>query len=130
MMHKFIFGQASEKNLNGVHPDLVKVARRALELSPVDFKITEGLRTVERQRQLVAERKSQTMKSRHITGHAVDVFALPTKAGSWDMSYYRQIAAAFKQASDELQIPVEWGGNWTTLKDGPHFQLTFKDYPA
>ncbi|HBE9083084.1 M15 family metallopeptidase [Serratia fonticola] len=130
MTNKFIFGTASEKNLAGVHPDLVKVARRALELSPVDFRITEGIRTIERQRQLVAEKKSQTLKSRHITGHALDVVALPGNVVSWDMFYYRQIAAAFKQASDELRIPVEWGGNWTTLKDGPHFQLTHKDYPA
>ncbi|MBE0153405.1 M15 family metallopeptidase [Serratia sp. PL7] len=130
MTNKFIFGTASEKKLAGVHPDLVKVARRALELSPVDFRITEGLRTIERQRQLVAEKKSQTLKSRHITGHALDVVALPGNVVSWDMAYYRQIAAAFKQASDELRIPVEWGGNWTTLKDGPHFQLTHKDYPA
>jgi peptidoglycan L-alanyl-D-glutamate endopeptidase CwlK len=129
-MHNFVFGKQSEANLVGVNKALIKVARRALELSPVDFKITEGLRTIERQRQLVKEGKSQTMNSRHITGHALDVFALPTPAGSWDMSYYRQIAAAFRQASDELQIPVEWGGNWITLKDGPHFQLPFKDFPA
>lgn len=128
-MPKFIFGSASEKNLQGVHPDLVQLARAALALSPVDFKITEGRRTIERQRQLVAEKKSQTMNSRHITGHAIDVIALPTPAGSWDMKYYKQIAEAFKQASDGLTIPVEWGGNWTTLRDGPHFQLPFKDYP-
>ncbi|TQI79991.1 peptidoglycan L-alanyl-D-glutamate endopeptidase CwlK [Serratia fonticola] len=130
MTTKFYFGLRSEKNLQGVHPDLVKVARRALELSPIDFCITEGRRSIERQRQLVAEKKSQTMNSRHITGHAVDVFALPTSAGSWDMQYYRQIAAAFKQAGDELKIPVEWGGNWTSFKDGPHFQLSVKTYPA
>lgn len=129
-MHNFIFGQASEKNLNGVHPDLVKVARRALELSPVDFRITEGLRSMDRQRDLLREGKSQTLRSRHLTGHALDVVALPGNVVSWDMSYYRQIAAAFKKASDELKIPVEWGGNWATLKDWPHFQLTFKDYPA
>jgi peptidoglycan L-alanyl-D-glutamate endopeptidase CwlK len=126
----FIFSQRSEERLKGVHPDLVNVARRALALSPVDFGITEGLRTVERQKQLVAEGKSQTMNSRHITGHAVDVFAYPTPAGSWDMTYYRQIADAFSAASKELGIPVEWGGNWTTLKDGPHFQLPHRAYPA
>lgn len=126
----FTFSQRSEERLKGVHPDLVKVARRALELSPVDFGITEGLRTVERQKQLVAEGKSQTMNSRHITGHAVDVFAYPTPAGSWDMKYYRQIADAFSAAGKEIGIPVEWGGNWTTIKDGPHFQLPHKAYPA
>ncbi|EGO4235752.1 M15 family metallopeptidase [Escherichia coli] len=130
MANNFKFSQRSEINLRGVHPDLVKVVRLALELSPVDFGITEGLRTVERQKQLVAEGKSQTMNSRHISGHAVDVFAYPTPAGSWDWQYYQQISRAFKQAGKNLGIPVEWGGDWKTLKDGPHFQLPYADYPA
>lgn len=129
-MNNFKFSQRSENNLKGVNPDLVKIVRRALQLSPVDFGITEGLRTVERQRQLVAAGKSQTMNSRHISGHAVDVFAYPTSAGSWEWKYYEQIAAAFKQAAKELNIPVEWGGDWKTLKDGPHFQLPHAKYPA
>lgn len=129
-MSNFKFSQRSENNLKGVNADLVKIVRRALQLSSVDFGITEGLRTVERQRQLVAAGKSQTMNSRHITGHAVDVFAYPTSAGSWEWKYYEQIATAFKQASKELNIPVEWGGDWKTLKDGPHFQLPHAIYPA
>lgn len=129
-MSNFKFSQRSENNLKGVNADLVKIVRRALQLSPVDFGITEGLRTVERQRQLVATGKSQTMNSRHITGHAVDVFAYPTSAGSWEWKYYEQIATAFKQAAKELDIPVEWGGDWKTLKDGPHFQLPHAKYPA
>ncbi len=129
-MSNFKFSQRSENNLKKVNPDLVKIVRRALQLSPVDFGITEGLRTVERQRQLVAAGKSQTMNSRHISGHAVDVFAYPTSAGSWEWKYYEQIATAFKQAAKELNIPVEWGGDWKTLKDGPHFQLPHEKYPA
>lgn len=129
-MSNFKFSQRSETNLKGVNPDLVKIVRRALQLSPVDFGITEGLRTVERQRQLVAAGKSQTMNSRHISGHAVDVFAYPTSAGSWEWKYYEQIATAFKQAAKELNIPVEWGGDWKTLEDGPHFQLPHTKYPA
>ncbi len=129
-MSNFKFSQRSENNLKGVNSDLVKIVRRALQLSPVDFGITEGLRTVERQRQLVAAGKSQTMNSRHISGHAVDVFAYPTSAGSWEWKYYEQIATAFKQAAKELDIPVEWGGDWKTLKDGPHFQLPYAKYPA
>ena len=129
-MSNFKFSQRSENNLKGVNPDLVKIVRRALQLSPVDFGITEGLRTVERQRQLVAAGKSQTMNSRHISGHAVDVFAYPTSAGSWEWKYYEQIATAFKQAAKELNIPVEWGGDWKTLKDGPHFQLPHTKYQA
>ena len=129
-MSNFKFSQRSENNQKGVNTDLVKIERRALQLSPVDFGITEGLRTVERQRQLVAAGKSQTMNSRHISGHAVDVFAYPTSAGSWEWKYYEQIATAFKQAAKELNIPVEWGGDWKTLKDGPHFQLPHAKYPA
>lgn len=129
-MTNFCFSPRSENNLCGVHPDLVRVVRRALALSDVDFGITEGLRTPERQRQLVAAGKSQTQNSRHLTGHAVDVFAYPTPAGSWEWKYYAQISAAFKQAAAELNIPIEWGGDWKTLKDGPHFQLPHRDYPA
>ena len=129
-MSNFKFSQRSENNLKGVNSDLVKIVRRALQLSPVDFGIRVGLRTVERQRQLVAAGKSQTMNSRHISGHAVDVFAYPTSAGSWEWKYYEQIATAFKQAAKELNIPVEWGGDWKTLKDGPHFQLPHAKYPA
>lgn len=125
----FSFSSRSENNLRGVNPDLVLVARRALAISPVDFAITEGLRTLARQKQLVAGGKSQTLRSRHLTGHAVDVFACPTPAGSWEWKYYAQIAAAFKQAATTLNIPIEWGGDWQTLKDGPHFQLPRTAYP-
>lgn len=129
-MSEFKFSQRSENNLKGVNADLVKVVRRALQLSAVDFGITEGLRSVERQKQLVAEGKSQTMNSRHLSGHAVDVFAYPTPAGSWDWKFYQKISEAFKQAGKELNIPIEWGGDWKTLKDGPHFQLPYAAYPA
>ncbi|PNM24621.1 peptidase M15 [Yersinia enterocolitica] len=129
-MKNFRFSQRSENNLKGVNANLVKVVRRALELSAVDFGVIEGVRTVERQKELVATGKSQTMNSHHITGHAIDVFAYPTASGSWEWKYYEQIAAVFKQAAKEVGVPIEWGGDWKTLKDGPHFQLPFKDYPA
>lgn len=129
-MSEFNFSVRSENNLIGLNADLIRVVRRALQLSVVDFGITEGLRSVERQKRLVAERKSQTLNSRHISGHAVDVIAYPTPAGSWEWKYYQQIAEAFKQAGRELNIPVEWGGDWKSLRDGPHFQLPHVDYPA
>jgi peptidoglycan L-alanyl-D-glutamate endopeptidase CwlK len=128
--NSFRFSKRSEGNLAGVNPALVKVVRRALELTVVDFGITEGLRSEARQRDLLREGKSQTLRSRHLTGHAVDVVAYLGREISWDWKYYEQIAAAFKRASVELHIPIEWGGDWKTLKDGPHFQLTHKDYPA
>lgn len=94
-----------------------------MELTEIDFGITEGLRTKERQKQLVAEGKSQTMNSRHLTGDAVDVVAYVGSLVSWEWALYEKIAQAFKQAAVELNTPVEWGGDWDTLKDGPHFQL-------
>jgi peptidoglycan L-alanyl-D-glutamate endopeptidase CwlK len=130
MTANFGFSPRSEKNLFGVNPALVAVARRALELSQVDFGITEGLRSKERQQQLVAAGTSQTMKSRHLTGHAVDVVAYVGTSISWEWKYYEQIATAFKQAGKELGAAIEWGGDWNTLKDGPHFQLPHRDYPA
>lgn len=130
MSNTFKFSSRSEKNLQGVNPDLVKVTRRALEISEVDFGITEGLRSRYRQKQLVATGKSQTMNSRHLTGHAVDVVAYIGSQVSWEWPLYEKIAAAFRQASRELNIPVEWGGDWKTLKDGPHFQLPHGAYPA
>ncbi|MEN4246446.1 M15 family metallopeptidase [Serratia marcescens] len=129
-MTNFSFSERSKKNLQGVNPALIAVARRALELSPVDFGITEGLRTMERQREMVRTGKSQTLKSRHLTGHAVDVVAYLGANISWEWKYYEQIAAAFKQAGKELGTAIEWGGDWKTLKDGPHFQLSVKDFPA
>lgn len=129
-MSSFKFSQRSESNLQGVHPDLVKLVRQALEVSSVDFGITEGLRTAGRQKEMVAGGHSQTLNSRHLTGHAVDVVAYVGGQISWEWSLYEQIASAFTQASADISIPVEWGGNWTTLKDGAHFQLPFSGYPA
>jgi peptidoglycan L-alanyl-D-glutamate endopeptidase CwlK len=128
----FVLSAKSEINLIGIHPDLVKVARRALELTTVDFVVTEGLRTKERQRELVDLKKSRTMNSRHLTGHAVDVAALDRYKVSWALPLYRKIAEAFKAAGEELGVPVEWGGEkWAPgFIDGPHFQLPKDRYPG
>ncbi|GCU86985.1 M15 family metallopeptidase [Escherichia coli] len=123
MSEKFRFSRRSEKNLEGVKPQLVAVVRRALELTEVDFGITEGLRSRYRQKQLVAAGKSRTMNSRHMSGDAVDVVAYVGSKVSWEWHLYEKIARAFKQAGAELGTPIEWGGDWKTLKDGPHFQL-------
>lgn len=119
----------SVQRLAGVHADLVRIVARAAELTTVDFIVTEGLRTVARQKQLVAAGASQTMKSRHITGHAVDLAAMVGTQVRWDWPLYAKLAAAMKQAAQELKIPLEWGGDWRTLKDGPHFQLPWASYP-
>ena len=128
-MQHHVFSRRSETNLAGVHPDLVRIMRRALELSEVDFMITEGFRTRQRQEALLREGKSKTMRSRHLTGHAVDVAAWIDGKISWNWPHYEVIARAIKQAGAELGVPVEWGGDWKSFKDGPHFQLPRSTYP-
>lgn len=118
----FKLSQRSIDRLNGVHPDLVSVVKLAIERSDVDFMVTEGLRTKERQRELVAAGASKTMNSRHITGHAVDLAAY-VNGIRWDWPLYEKIAKAMKQAAYELNIKIEWGGDWKSFKDGPHFQI-------
>lgn len=130
-MSKFVFSTRSEKNMQGVHPDLVKVTRRALELTDVDFMVIEGKRNEARQRQLVINGKSRTMNSRHLTGHAVDCAPIVNGSIPWqEWSYFKKVAEVMIQAGKEFGIDVEWGGNWDSFKDGPHFQLTWKSYPA
>lgn len=118
----------SNERLIGVHPDLVRVVHRALQLSPIDFGISEGLRTMERQIQLKKAGASKTLNSRHLSGHAVDVVAYIGSEVRWDWPLYEQIAVAFRQAARELDVPIVWGGDWTTLKDGPHFELSWSKY--
>lgn len=118
----------STDRLQGVHPDLVKVVQRAIELTEVDFGITEGVRTRARQEELYNSGKSKTMNSRHLTGKAVDVVAYNGKEITWDLEFYKKIAVAFKSASKELNVPIIWGGDWKTFVDGPHFELDRKCY--
>lgn len=129
----FKLGTKSLSNLKGVHPDLVKVVKRAIELTECDFTITEGLRTKERQAQLLKEKKTTTSNSRHLTGHAVDLAAwvIVDDKGtvSWEWKYYYQIADAMKKAALELNVSIEWGGDWKKFPDGPHFELTWSKYP-
>jgi peptidoglycan L-alanyl-D-glutamate endopeptidase CwlK len=117
----------SLKNLTGVHPDLVKIVLRTAQES--EFVVTEGVRTAMRQAELVKAGASQTMKSRHLTGHAVDLAVLVGGEVRWDWPLYNKLAAVVKAAAAELAVPIEWGGDWKSFKDGPHFQLPWKDYP-
>jgi len=125
----YVLGARSRARLQGVHPDLVRVVELALTYSPHDFTITEGLRTVARQRELKAAGASQTMNSRHITGHAIDFAVLIGGKVRWDWPLYGQVAEAFKRASKELNVPIIWGGDWKSLRDGPHVELRRKEYP-
>ena len=119
----YVLGTVSKNNLKGVHPDLVKVVEKAITLTEIDFRVTEGLRSKTRQIELVNKGASKTLNSRHITGHAVDAVALIGGSVRWDWPLYDKIAKAFKQSAKELNIPIVWGGDWKTFKDGPHFEL-------
>ena len=120
--------QTSIKRLEGVHPDLCRVTVLASELSPLDFVITEGLRSVARQRALVEAGASQTFNSRHLSGHAVDFAPVIGGQVTWKWPSFKVIARAFKEASQELGIPIIWGGDWRDFKDGPHIELDRRIY--
>lgn len=120
-------GIRSRQRLSGVHPDLVAVVERAIQITEVDFTVLEGLRSRDRQKELFAKGASKTMNSRHLTGHAVDLAPWPI---DWDdLSRFKLVADAMKQASEELDVPVIWGGDWRTFYDGPHYELDRKVYP-
>lgn len=145
----------SNIKLQGVHPDLVKIVKLAQSKSPYQIIVVEGLRSIERQKQLVAAGASKTMNSRHIDGHAVDLVVAIDGNVRWDWPMADKVAALMKDAAAELKIPLEWGGVWDKYMDaysspetethayaqrrialgkkpfidGPHFQLPFKEYP-
>lgn len=124
-------GSRSLLRLNGVRNDLVRVVQRAAELAPpeLDFTVLEGMRTLERQRELVRIGASQTMNSRHLTGHAVDLAVLVGGKVAWDWPLYHRLAVIVKQAALDVNVLVEWGGDWKAFQDGPHWQLPWKQYP-
>lgn len=145
----FVFSSTSLSRLNGVNDNLVKVVKRALQLSTQDFAVLEGLRTRERQAELVRKGASQTMNSNHITGRAVDLVPIVGGQVSWDWKYFYPIAEAVRKAATELGVQIKWGGSWEVLNgttlpttklvekyvaerrrqgrkaftDGPHFEL-------
>ena len=121
-------GRKSQQKLQGVHPDLVAVVERAIEISSQDFSVLEGLRSIEQQRKNVANGVSKTMNSRHLTGHAVDLVPYPLPKGEWKRSWWDEIAYAMHTSADELGVDLvsghrDWG--W----DSPHFQLSWERYP-
>ncbi len=128
-MNQFKLSRRSLERMQGVHPDLVKVVLSAIKITEVDFGVTEGLRTVEKQREYVSRGASKTMNSRHLTGHAVDLVAYIGSEIRWDWPLYHKIAAAMKAAAKEHGVAIVWGGDWRTFKDGPHFELDRRVYP-
>ena len=120
---RFRLGATSRARLKGVHPDLIKVVEAAIERTPIDFTVLEGLRTRDRQKQLVAKGASKTMNSYHLTGHAVDIAPLVDGKVTWDWTHYHQLAPVIKQVAMDLGVDITWGGDWKTFKDGPHWQI-------
>lgn len=156
-MSDFSFGKSSTEKKQGVHRDLVRILDKAITITNIDFAIIEGVRSVARQRELVARGASKTMNSRHITGHAVDLWPIDPLTGKMvavpssyydkatsvaekramesDMNkrlwaLYPDIASAMKKAASDLGLSVEWGGDWRGFPDGPHFQLPHAEYPG
>jgi peptidoglycan L-alanyl-D-glutamate endopeptidase CwlK len=112
----YVLSERSARTLEGVKPELADVVRRAIEITNIDFGVIEGLRTEERQKELVAKGASQTMKSKHITGDAVDLMAYIGGRASWELNLYDDIADAMKQAAIELGVSICWGAAWQ-IKD-------------
>ena len=123
-------GKKSLSNLKGVHPDLVKVVKRAIELTECDFTVTEGLRTKATQALYVKQGKSQTMNSKHLDGLAVDLAAWVNGTINWNFDYYFKIADAVRKASIELGMKVKWGGAWRYLNDYDSSRKAYAAYIA
>ena len=151
-----ILGELSRQNLVGVHPDLVRVVLRAIEITTQDFAVIDGLRTIEEQAALVASGASKTMESRHLTGHAVDLVPVINGKLRWEIIPCCAIAEAVRTAARELDVRIRWGGCWDArldlstsstedivagygerchqlgkrcFIDGPHFELPKQEYP-
>lgn len=121
--------ERSRAKLAGVHPDLVRVLERAAALHPLPVIVTCGMRTADEQAALVQAGASRTLKSRHLTGHAVDLAVLVNGKARWDWPLYEALSTSVKRAAGELGVEIEWGGDWPRFRDGPHFQLPARSYP-
>lgn len=119
----FKLSQRSLDRMKGVDEKLVNVVKRAIEISEIDFCVTEGLRTKERQAELMKAGATRTMNSKHIVGKAVDLAAIVDGHVRWDWPLYPKLATAMKRAAEILNVKIEWGGDWLSFRDGPHFQL-------
>lgn len=126
----FKLSKKSLSKLEGVDPRLVKVIKRAIELTEVDFTITEGLRSKATQALYVKQGKSQIMNSKHLEGLAVDLAAWVNGTVNWNFDYYFKIADAVREASIELGIKVKWGGAWRYLNDYDSSKKAYDAYIA
>ena len=130
-----LFGTKSLERLHTVHPDLARAIERAVKSSDVDIAILEGVRSLERQRKLLASGATTTLRSRHLAhatdglARAIDIAPVVDGEVRWDWPLYHRLAAVVKNAAARENVPVEWGGDWKTFKDGPHWQLPWNRYP-
>lgn len=131
----YMLSSRSAERLAGVNPDLVRVVRGAILHSKIDFAVVEGRRSLERQKELFAAGKSKTMKSRHLTGHAVDLAPLVDLNGdgakelTWIRESFYPIVDAMRASAAAAGILIEWGGDWKDFVDMPHWQLPWSRYP-
>ncbi len=152
----YVLGSISLKELNGVHEDLLAVVNRAIEITPQDFSVHDGMRTLDEQKELVKRGVSKTLNSRHISGHAVDLVPYINGKLRWEWEPIYVIADSVRLAAKELSIPLRWGGAWDidftgsddspedvvedysarrkkmnkrVFLDGPHFELPRVNYP-
>jgi peptidoglycan L-alanyl-D-glutamate endopeptidase CwlK len=114
----------------------VKIVELAITITPTDFSVVEGVRTLAAQKKYFQLGKSKTMRSRHLPESnacglscAVDLAPWVNGTISWEPHEFAPVAAAMKSAAQQLHIPLEWGGDWTTFVDMPHFQLPWSQYP-
>ena len=137
-MDQFRLSHFSLDKLKNVHPDLIKVVKLAITLTDTDFSVISGVRDLEKQSEFLKNGTTKTLNSRHLTGHAVDLMPY-TKDGvsiigktlnqkeNWH--YFVSVADAMKKAANQLIVDLIWGGNWKTIIDGYHFELSWKNYP-
>jgi peptidoglycan L-alanyl-D-glutamate endopeptidase CwlK len=115
--------ERSLERLAGVHPKLVRLIKDFAQISPMDFIVVEGLRTTERQRELVQAGASKTMASKHLVGRAVDLGVIVVGEYRGDWPLYTKLGKALKAHAKTMGIDIVWGGDWKSFKDGPHFEL-------
>lgn len=117
------FSERSLENLKGVDERLIEIMTLALSRSKNDFGITEGIRTIKRQQELVKNGKSKTMNSYHLKGKAVDVAIYKNGKISWEIGLYKELNDIIQRIAKEKGYKITWGGDWRTFADGPHFQI-------
>lgn len=118
------FDKRSKDNLATAKQPLQDLFNEAIKETPFDFVVTCGIRTVEQQKVLVATGKSTTMKSKHLTGDAVDIAVIDENGKiTWDSKYYKAVSAHVLKTAKQLGVSITWGGLWKSFVDMPHYEL-------